>query len=277
MNTLLLFAVLTAPFQVQVHPAPGKPSMILIPGLSCHGSVWDATVAHLRGRYEMHVLTLAGFAGAAPLPQRENFLEQQREALAAYIREKGLRQPALVGHSLGGFLALSLAARHPDLPGPLVIVDSLPFLTAAYQPGATAESARPFAEGMKKMTPRQPGDEWTAYNKKNPALAQWLSREEDRARVADWGAQSDPATVAEAMFDLMTTDLRAGVERITRPTLVLAALKGMPEGAVETYRQQFARLPGVRVEPVPGARHFIMYDDPDRMHSLMDEFLGKAR
>jgi len=37
--------------------------MILIPGLSCPGDVWDETVAHYKDRYQMHVLSLAGFRG----------------------------------------------------------------------------------------------------------------------------------------------------------------------------------------------------------------------
>ena len=40
----------------------GRP-MILIPGLSCGGNVWDGTVTHFKDRYECHVVTLAGFAG----------------------------------------------------------------------------------------------------------------------------------------------------------------------------------------------------------------------
>lgn len=277
MNTLMLLALLAAPFEAQVHPAPGKPPMILIPGLSSHGSVWDATVGHLKSRYEMHVLTLGGFAGAAPLADRTNFLAQQREAVAAYIREKKLAKPVIVGHSLGGFLALSIAAKHPELTGPLVIVDSLPFLTAVYQPGATAETARPYAESMKSMTLSQKGDGWAAYNKANPVLGMWLSRDEDRARVAQWGVESDAATVAEAMFDLMTTDLRGEMAKIVQRALVFAALKGMPPAAVEAYRGQFAGLKGARIEPMAEARHFVMYDDPERMHALMDEFLGVSR
>src|SRR5271165_2213258 len=50
-----------AAFSVKVTGA-GRP-MILIPGLSCGGDVWDGTVAHFKDRYECHVLTLAGFAG----------------------------------------------------------------------------------------------------------------------------------------------------------------------------------------------------------------------
>ena len=72
MKTLILaFAVTTGlaaqqPFRFQV-TGNGRP-MILIPGLSCPGQVWDGTVARYKDRYEMHVLSLAGFAGVPRVP-----------------------------------------------------------------------------------------------------------------------------------------------------------------------------------------------------------------
>src|SRR5205807_9710413 len=106
-----LFAA-DAPFQVKV-TGHGQP-MILIPGLACPGEVWDSTVAHFKDRYEMHVLSLAGFAGVPRVPGP--FLEKVREGIADYVRKNKLQKPVVVGHSLGGFVALDLAAHHPELP-----------------------------------------------------------------------------------------------------------------------------------------------------------------
>src|SRR5262249_21387662 len=125
MHTLLLalaFAAnVTTPEPFTVRVAGHGPAMILVPGLSCPGEVWDSTVAHYQDRYEMHVLSIAGFAGVPRVPGA--MLTPIREALAQYIRAHRLEKPVILGHSLGGFVALDLAAHHPDLPGPLVIVD----------------------------------------------------------------------------------------------------------------------------------------------------------
>src|SRR5450631_2693707 len=126
----------------------GKP-MILIPGFASSGKTWDSTVARYKDRYQCHVLTLAGFAGEPRIDAP--FLETVRKDLATYIRKNKLDKPVIVGHSLGGFMALWLAEREPDLVGPLVIVDSLPFLADVMMPGATAESVKPMAENMRKM------------------------------------------------------------------------------------------------------------------------------
>lgn len=63
--TLAAFAK-TPSFAVKV-TGHGRP-VILIPGLSSSGAVWDGTVAHLKSRFECHVLTLAGFAGEPRIP-----------------------------------------------------------------------------------------------------------------------------------------------------------------------------------------------------------------
>ena len=101
-------------FSVKV-TGKGQP-MILIPGLMSSGAVWDGTVAHYASAYQCHVLTLAGFAGQPPSPATP-FLGSVRDAVADYIRREGLNRPILVGHSLGGVLAFSIAAQYPELVG----------------------------------------------------------------------------------------------------------------------------------------------------------------
>ena len=63
-------------------------------------------------------MQLPGFAGAAaadPLP--EDFLPAMRDELLAYAKAQKLQQPAVIGHSLGGVLALQMAIAAPDAVG----------------------------------------------------------------------------------------------------------------------------------------------------------------
>ena len=125
------------------------PAVLLIPGLLSSGEVWDSTVARYQDRYTLHVLTLAGFGGPAPVGAP--FLSRVRDEVIAYLREQKLQRTVIVGHSLGGFLGFWIAATAPDLIGGLVAVDGVPFLPALGNPAATAESSRPQAEQMKAL------------------------------------------------------------------------------------------------------------------------------
>ncbi len=259
-------------FTVQV-TGQGRP-MILIPGLASSAATWDGTVARYAQRYQCHVLNLAGFAGVPAVPGAS--LKQVEQELAEYIRAQRLDHPVVVGHSLGGFLALQLAADHPGLTGPLVIVDALPALGALQMPDISPEQLKAAAGRLRDSMLQSDAAAQEAARQRT--VAAMVTQPDDVARVVGWGQQSDRLAVAHAMHDLMATDLRQDVARITAPTLVLGAFGAYkafaPRPAFEaSYRAQYARLPGVQLEIADNARHFIMYDDPQWLFERMDAFL----
>jgi pimeloyl-ACP methyl ester carboxylesterase len=252
------------------------PAMILIPGLASSGAVWDETVAHYREHYTCHVLTLAGFAGAPP-SGRVPFLEAVRDDLIAYIKDEGLEKPVLVGHSLGGFLSLWVAATEPGLVGQLVIVDSLPFLGAAQAPTATPETMKPQAEAMLTMMQGMTQDQFRRQQAQ--ILPTMITDPEDVATALATGGASDPATVARAMYELLTTDLRTHVAHITAPTLVIGTWVAYEayatrEQVAQNFAAQYDAMPDARVTLSDTARHFVMYDDLPGMLREMDAFLN---
>lgn len=263
-------------FQVEV-TGQGRP-LILIPGLASSGEVWQSTVARLCGPQagrQCHVLTLAGFAGAAPIAG--DLLAQAEQQLSDYIAAHKLGQPTILGHSLGGFLALKLAIDHPQQTGKLVILDSLPALGAIQMPAATPEQLQAMSQQMQAAMRAQ--DAASASASQRRSVAGMATAPADVERIIGWGQRSDKDTVINAMGSLMATDLRQDVARISSPTLVLGtwiAYKDFaPRAAIEqTFRSQYAQLPGARIEMADTARHFIMYDQPDWMFGRIEQFLN---
>jgi len=250
----------------------GKP-MILIPGFASSGHTWDSTVARYKDRYECHVLTLAGFAGE---PRVEApMLETVRKDLAAYIRKNKMDKPVIAGHSLGGFMALWLAEQEPDLVGPLVIVDSLPFLAGLMIPNATAESVKPMAEGMRKMfsTPSEQSAKMAEMS-----IRPMVTSQEDFDMILGWSKKSDPIAEGDAMYEMMTTDLRADLGKIKSPVIVIGTWIGFKEYAkreqVEAnFRTQYTNLKSYQFVLSDKARHFVMLDDPEGFFQATDGFL----
>ena len=278
-------AVTAATDNPALHPAfsvrvvgQGRP-MLLIPGLTCPGAVWDEAVAHYQRQYQCHVVSLAGFGGQAPLaPVADPLLPAVRDQLLAYIKAQKLTKPVVVGHSLGGFLALALSVAQPEAVGPLVILDSLPFLAAVQNPAATVASAQPMADNMRQQMKKG----------RMPAAAQrqmvngLVTDTARQALLARWAQASDPATTAQAMHDLYTTDLRAELARVRQPALVLGAWAAYQqygstkESTRAIFAQQYALLPGVRIEMSEAGRHFLMYDDPAWFLAQADAFLKQT-
>jgi pimeloyl-ACP methyl ester carboxylesterase len=285
MKTLLIAFALTTglsaqqPFQVQV-TGHGRP-MILIPGLSSSGEVWDVAVAHYKDHYQLHVITLAGFAGVPRVPGP--FLETARDAIAAYVRKNKLDHPIIVGHSLGGYLALDIAAHNPDLAGKLVIVDSYPMLAGTMDPNMTVGKAKAAGEQMRKGMEQQSQNMYERTTKSGMFTRAMVTKDSDLDRVIAWGLKSDRTAVTDAMSELMSADLRSEISKIKIPVLVLGSWIGYKEyGATHetveaNLRAQYAKLDGVQIAVTDTARHFIMWDDPNWMFAQVDRFLQLAK
>jgi pimeloyl-ACP methyl ester carboxylesterase len=259
-------------FKVDV-TGKGAP-IILIPGLASAGEVWNGTVAHYCGKRQCHVLTLAGFAGVPAIDGP--LLPAVEQQLSEYIAANKFDHPIVIGHSLGGFLALKLAADHPDQVGRLVIVDTLPALAATQMPSITPEQMKQMADGMRARMLAQ--DEAAQKAGRLQTIRSMITKQEDIDRAIGWGERSDRATVANAMADMMGDDMRQNVSRIKSPTLVLGSWIAYKDyGAKpmfeQMYKTQYQQLPGVQVELADNARHFIMYDDPAWMYDRIDNFL----
>jgi len=264
----------TRAFTVTVTGA-GTRHMILIPGLLSSGQVWDPVVRQLSHRYRLHVLTVAGFAGvpavAGPL------LPRVRDDVIAYIRENRLERPVLVGHSLGAFLAIWVASNAPDLVGPIVAVDGVPFQPALNDPSTTATAMEPLARQMRtlygSMTPDQ------IEKQTRLALGRMISDPAAVAVAASWARHSDGGAAGQALYELMTTDLREAAADIRSELLLIAAAKAVEstpdalEAVRRAYEAQVARVTHHRVIAATRALHFVMLDDPEFLLSAMDEFL----
>lgn len=258
----------------------GQP-VIMIPGLTCDGSVWDDTIEAMGNGYQYHVMTLPGFAGNAPLEDLEaGFFKQVEAMVLDYIDKNHIEKPIIIGHSLGGFMALKIAIQRPFLPSKLVIVDSLPFLTAMQMPDATEESAKGFAGNMKTQmmaSVDQSLEQRATYQR--TMLKSMILDSANIEIATQWSIDSDMATIAQSMYELYTTDLREDLDKIIVPTLVLGAWVAYQpygstrESTLKIYTDQYEKLSNVTVDMTDIGNHFIMWDDPKFFQNWLKKFL----
>jgi len=253
----------------------GRP-VLMIPGLNSGAEVWRETCAALQPQVQCHLIQLPGFAGA-PAVASDDFLSAMRDRLLAYSADRKLDHPAVVGHSLGGVLALQMAIAAPRNIGPLVIVDALPYLGAVQNPAATPATLKPMAEQMRAGMLAADANQYAAQT--DAAVAGMAHAPDRVATLKQWGRDSDRATTANAMYSMMMTDLRQPVAGITAPVMVLGAWAAyQPIGATEAstrqvFATQYAALPGVRIEMSRAGYHFLMWDDPRWLQTQIRDFL----
>lgn len=276
----LAVAAQPAPITVEVSGTNRLGTMILIPGLTNDGRVWMSTVDAFGGDYEMHVVSIAGFAGRPAVPTDSGWLALMRDEIVKYARDRQLEKPVLVGHSLGGFLALWIAATTPDLPSAVVNVDGLPFLPAAGNTEVSVDAVRQQAAQMRRMM-MAPGGQFARMQEQQ--IRMMVRDTSALPGVFQMARESDMGTVSTAMYELFTTDLRPELGRITVPVLNLhawAAYEGFGSTRAtveEMLGKQYATLPHATTRIHDESYHFIMYDEPEWMFSEMRSFLQGVR
>ncbi|MGB0515112.1 MAG: alpha/beta fold hydrolase [Wenzhouxiangellaceae bacterium] len=251
-----------APYSVERAGNGGHP-VYLIPGLSNAGDVWDGLAVTLRANgYRTHVLTLAGFGGQPPLPHHEPFLPRVRDALAAELATHTGLKPVVIGHSLGGFMALWLGATASEHLAGLIVIDGVPFLPALANLAATAESQAASAEQIRTFMASLTPEQFAQQNQMS--LEAMAKNESERARIAATSTRSSPASVGRAMAELMTTDLRPMLDRIDVPVLMIqAADSGARDALREAYASQIEAIPDHRHIVADQGGHFVQLDDPE--------------
>jgi len=248
------------------------PDLIFVPGLASSRETWRAAAQRLRGRYRLHLVQIAGFVGE---PARANgagpVLIPTAEALDAYIVDQKLAPAVVIGHSMGGTIALYLAEHHPEHLKKVLLVDALPYFAVIMMgPGAKVETVRPIAERIRTAPPMTGEAQDKLY-------ATLITGQAGRARLSAWNAASDPAAVAGALADDLELDLRPDLAKATTPITVLYpdnVAIGMPPGAADGYYgAAFAALPNKTLRRVDNSLHFIMLDQPAAFAAALDDFL----
>ncbi|MBB5711615.1 alpha/beta fold hydrolase [Sphingomonas xinjiangensis] len=253
------------------------PDVILIPGLASSREVWAGLAARLRQGHRLHLVQVAGFAGLPAVPDPDGRVAAPTtEAIANYIRRERLTAPTIIGHSLGGEVALMLGARYPDRVGRLLIVDALPFYSLLIDPAATSDSVKPQAAVFRNAMLAAPATQAEAMQ--SASIARLAKTEAVRPALIAAGIRSDRKTVIDATYELMTTDLRPELGRITAPVEVVYAydpIYGVPASNIDaTFRNAYASTPHVSFKRIDGSFHFVMLDQPEAFARVVIDFLG---
>lgn len=251
--------------------------VIFVPGLASGAWVWQPTIDAVKATHRVYAVTLPGFDGRPAIagePMREAL-----DALRDLIVADKLDKPVIVGHSLGGMLALELAATCPDLVGGVVTVDGLPVFPTtenvpAAQRAALGERMRAqFAD----VTQAEFAAQQLAYMRRVGVI--------DDARAAEAAARtarSDPRAVGAYAQSAMARDLRPSLPAIRVPVLAVVpyfasdyAAIGVSQEAKRAYYASLldgvARLDVVTLAP---ARHFAMLDQPEAWLAALRKFLA---
>lgn len=264
-----------APFtssEISVVTRGSGPDVILIHGLAGNIGVWDTSADALDDHYRLHLVQIHGFGGVARTSADSMVTSAVAREVTRYIRETRLTRPAIVGHSMGGTIALMVAARNPGLVGRVMVVDMVPFMGAMFgPPGATPETLRPMADQLR--TQILTGDML------DQMIATMARSDANRQKLLAYADSSDRLTVANAMHEIILTDMRPELARVNVPLTVLYVQRANvtlpPEQYDAEMKQMYGNAPDVTLVRINDSNHYIQLDQPERFVAAVETFMQR--
>lgn len=231
--------------------------VLLIAGLASGPALWNGIMDKVPG-FRWHLIHVRGFAGLAPDANATGPLVQPlADEITRYIKAAGLVRPAVVGHSMGGTLAMMLGLK--GVAGRIMVVDMLP--AGAAMVGGTARGMGFLADQLSQY--------FTGTKAGRAYLAQIVAD-------APGARGSDPDVIANALRDLANIDLGPQLGRIAVPMDVVYATGSDAAQAAQisrNFRAAYAAKKNARLLPIGPSGHVVMADQPARFAAMLKDFL----
>lgn len=117
----------------------GEFEMVLVHGLGGSKDIWDEMLPYLKGTFKVATFELSGHGETAPIV--DPTIEKEAVRLETFIKEQGFAYPTIVGHGMGGMIALQYTLDHPVDVHRLILLDAAPTqLASKDQKQAVAQS-----------------------------------------------------------------------------------------------------------------------------------------
>jgi pimeloyl-ACP methyl ester carboxylesterase len=247
------------------------PPVVLVHGTPSRSVVWRRVAPLLARRHRVIVWDLLGFGDSERHVEQDVSLVAHGEVLAELVERLELDRPALVGHDIGGAVALR-AHLVEEVP-----IARLALLDAVVLAPWITPRTREMQGDIDRWGPLpDAGLAQTIESHLRSATARPLAPEVFEALFAQWDGERGQALYLRnlAQFDERhTAEFEPRLSSIAVPTLVVWGEQDawLP---VDTSERVAARIPGAERIVVPGAGHFCMEDEPEQVGAALEAFLG---
>lgn len=257
--------------QIQLAVWEGKGKQILcIHGLTANFRFWDCLASALSRQHRVIAMDLRG-RGLSDKPHTGYSIEHHCKDILALMNDRGLEHPVLMGHSLGAFISLVFAAKHPQRVDRLILVDGGGKLSET-QMAKVFAGIKPSLDRLGQVFPTF--DAYVSLMKQAPFLQPWNSYMEAYFRYeveeVEGGLRSrvHPKHIEEETINLKKEDSTQFYSRVTCPTLILRATKGMlakddlvlPE---DVANRMVKEIPHAELVELEGVNHYTILFQPN--------------
>lgn len=248
----------------------GRPPLVCLHGITQTAHSWDEVAPALAGTHHVRALDQRGHGDSTWAPDGDYRIATQTHDIEQFLHAIDATPSVLVALSMGGLVALTLAARAPELVRALVVVDIAPevqrggvdnirnFVAATDE----LDTFEDFVQRAHSFNPRRTlGNirERLRHNLRQLPTGRWTWKYDPQLR--------NPARVGEGMGDLW-----AEVAKIRCPVLIVRG--GESDILAPEVAARFGGIVKAEVRTVPGAGHSVMGDNPSGFLAAVEPFLA---
>jgi pyruvate dehydrogenase E2 component (dihydrolipoamide acetyltransferase) len=249
-------------------PEAAAEKIVFLHGLTGSQSTWMALLGSLVERYRVATLDLPGHGKSDKRsPETTDYsIASLAAAVDEAMRSLGLAPAIVVGHSLGGAVALQLALTQPKAVRALVLIDSAGLGKDIAPELLDLVAAEPTTESARALLSLFLNDQKLVLDRGVEEMRQNLSAD---------GAHAAVNAVASAAFsrDEQTTGLEARLGDIERPTyIVWGELDRVIPAAQAAAAQE--QIPGSWLDVMEGVGHVPQVEAPVQLANLLDAFIA---
>jgi pimeloyl-ACP methyl ester carboxylesterase len=245
----------------------GAEPIVLVHGFSSTADAWARVGESLAAEFHVVAPDLRGHGNTDWDAQQRYTDEQLAADVRALVQHLNLRPFTLVGHSMGGAVGFTYAARYPDDLTRLVIEDSAPMPPGRIipEPRSTFASRAEVEASVRAAQPNMP----------EAALQQRVDVYYRERPDGTWGYRADVIGVRRARREQDPDTLWADVRNVKCPTLVIRAGGEPPLVSEQTAERLTRENPRIEVVTVPGANHNIHFAHFEAFMPLLRQFLSR--
>lgn len=229
----------------------GAQPIILISGIANKSEIWDDTKETLQENATVYTVdyykdeagNLASIDGIST--EIKNWITLQK-----------INDPIIIGHSLGGHIALHIVSGMPGKIKKLIVIDAYPSISALSNPNFTSNpenNCSPVVQQFTSMTDEQ----FKGFMTTN--IAQMTSDTQKQQKILDWVSGYKRSNYALLFCDYLNADLRDKTKLIECPTLILASSTMKPLD--DAIKNQYRDLKNKKIAYSEKGLHFLMFDD----------------
>jgi pimeloyl-ACP methyl ester carboxylesterase len=240
----------------------GSP-VVLIHGFPMHAAVWTEVAEHLNQVFRVVCVDLPGFGYSPPLPSSFTIADVGA-MLANTLKERMQESAVIVGHSLGGYVALALASSHPELVRGLVLVHS-----TAYPDAAEKKQMRTKVVDLVKSN----GVEAFTANFIQPLFADPNHPRIEEVRRINL-ASSAEAVIGYTLAMRDRPDMTGLLRSAKFPVLFVAGDRdpGIPLASVQAQTELSS---GTELQVLAGQAHMAIVEEPKKVADAIEGFALK--